>query len=208
MSCPHLSTSTSTGTQHMTRCSISITIENSTCTTGFCWSSTSFSFDSFLCTFERGCGIMVSLLSPQQIGIPVAPQLTAAVNPEGVKQGYTSPGGLFIPPFAPEEQKRQPQQIIQKPRSQAIPIVPPKVWYNCNALCLRMGTSFLLNYHFKLPNTTNMTFRCYKNEWGQDSKWTRTAHFVHPPSSIFSERLAKQSLCRLYMNKTVANWYL
>ena len=62
----------------------------------------------------------------------MTPQLTAAVNPEGVKQGYTSPGGLFIPPIAPEEQKRQPQQIIQKPRSQAIPIVPPKVWwYNC-----------------------------------------------------------------------------
>ena len=83
---------------------------------------------------------MVSLLSPQQIGIPVAPQMTAAVNPEGVKQGYTSPGGLFIPPIAPEEQKRQPQQIIQKPRSQAIPIVPPKVWYNFNGLCLGIGT--------------------------------------------------------------------
>lgn len=128
----------------------------STCSTSF----------SFLCTPERGYGIMVSLLSPQQIGIPVAPQMTAAVNPEGVKQGYTSPGGLFIPPIAPEEQKRQPQQIIQKPRSQAIPIVPPKVWYNCNGLCLGIGTSFLLNfqitYHFqqrvslnlKPPNTT------------------------------------------------------
>jgi len=47
-----------------------------------------------------------------------------------VKQGYTSPGGLFIPPVAVEEQRRHyqsPQQIIQKPRSQAIPIVPPKV---------------------------------------------------------------------------------
>lgn len=106
---------------------------------------------------------MVSLLSPQQIGIPVAPQMTAAVNPEGVKQGYTSPGGLFIPPIAPEEQKRQPQQIIQKPRSQAIPIVPPKVWYNCNGLCLGIGTSFLLNfqitYHFQQRVSLNLNLQ-------------------------------------------------
>ena len=28
---------------------------------------------------------------------------------------------------------------------------------------------------------------------------------ICPPSSVFSERLAKQILCRLYINKTAAN---
>ena len=72
------------------------------------------------------------LLSPssQQVGAPVPLLPTRTLDHEGVKQGYTSPGGLFFPPVAVEEQRRHyqsPQQIIQKPRSQAIPIVPPKV---------------------------------------------------------------------------------
>jgi len=69
-------------------------------------------------------------LSLQQVGAPVPLLPPRTLDHEGVKQGYTSPGGLFIPPVAVEEQRRHyqsPQQIIQKPRSQAIPIVPPKV---------------------------------------------------------------------------------
>lgn len=99
--------------------------KNSTRSTDFYWSYTLFF--SPLTPESKIYGVLVSPLSQLQVSIPMAPQLTTAVNPEGVKQGYTSPGGLFIPPIAPEEQKRQPQQIIQKPRSQAIPIVPPKV---------------------------------------------------------------------------------
>jgi hypothetical protein len=43
---------------------------------------------------------------------------------------YTSPTGLFIPSIHPDQQRRQhtpKQQALQKPRSQAIPIVSPTV---------------------------------------------------------------------------------
>ena len=58
---------------------------------------------------------------PLQQSVPVA----ATMDQEGMKQGFTSPG-LFIPPIAPEEQRRHQQQM-SKPKSQAIPILPPKV---------------------------------------------------------------------------------
>ena len=67
---------------------------------------------------------------PEMMNYPQAPlqsvPVPGAVDQEGLKQGFTSPG-LFIPPMAPEQQRRHQQQMLSKPKSQAIPILPPKV---------------------------------------------------------------------------------
>ena len=51
---------------------------------------------------------------------------TGGMEPDGQ---YAYPGGLFIPSITPDQQRRQQhkQQSLQKPRSQAIPIVSPTV---------------------------------------------------------------------------------
>ncbi len=49
----------------------------------------------------------------------------ASYSPVPPPQGQPQPVGLFIPPVAPEQQRRA--QALQRPRSQAIPIVSPEV---------------------------------------------------------------------------------
>ena len=58
--------------------------------------------------------------------VPVPVRVPDAVDQDGMKLGFASPG-LFIPPIAPEQQRRHQQPILSKPKSQAIPILPPKV---------------------------------------------------------------------------------